>query len=250
MRAALVWALLTILAGCSSREVVWPEEEARPERSVPADSDSPQHGAAGPRVIFLGDSLTAGYGLSEEEAFPALIGARLAAEGRPIRLVNAGVSGDTSAGGLRRLAWLLAQRPHILVVELGANDGLRGLPLEQTESNLRQIIERSVESGSQVLLLGMQVPPNYGADYAQGFAAIYPRVARELGIPLVHFLLDGVGGRLELNLADGIHPTAEGHQILTANVLPYLEELLDDLEARPETLAPFAERTWSDDDED
>ncbi len=179
-------------------------------------------------VAFLGDSLTAGHGLDADQAFPALLGARLEADGLAARIVNAGVSGDTTAGGLSRLGWLLDQKPDVLVVGLGANDGLRGLPLDETERNLRAIVERAKGAGAAVLLLGMRIPPSYGPDYTSGFADIYPRVARETGVPLVPFLLDGVGGHPELNLPDGIHPNAEGEKRVAGNVLPYLEKVLRD----------------------
>ncbi len=179
-----------------------------------------------PRVVFLGDSLTAGYGLGEEQAYPALLGKLLAAEGTPVRVVNAGVSGDTSAGGLARLDWILRQKPDLVVVELGPNDGLRGLPLAMTEKNLREIVARCRAAGARVLLVGMQIPPNYGPDYAGAFRDLYPRLAEELDVPLVPFLLAGVGGEPGLNLPDGLHPNAEGHRIVARNVLPYLREVL------------------------
>jgi len=184
-----------------------------------------------PRVVFLGDSLTAGYGLAEDDAYPALIEAALAAEGRPVRVVNAGVSGDTSAGGLSRLDWVLRLEPDVVVVELGPNDGLRGLPLDATEANLRRIVERIEAAGARVLLVGLLIPPNYGPDYAGRFAAIYPRLAAELDVPLVPFLLEGVGGEPDLNLADGIHPNAAGHRRLADNVLPHLRPLLGEAAA-------------------
>jgi acyl-CoA thioesterase I len=178
-----------------------------------------------PRVVFLGDSLTAGLGLDEDQAYPAVVERELREEGLSVQVINAGVSGDTSAGGLSRLGWLLGQRPDVIVVGLGANDGLRALPLAETEKNLREIIRRSQAAGARVLLLGMRIPPNYGP-YADDFAALYPRLAQELDVPFVPFLLEGVGGVQDLNQADGIHPTAEGQEILARNVLPYLEETL------------------------
>jgi acyl-CoA thioesterase-1 len=179
-----------------------------------------------PVVVFLGDSLTAGFGLAAEEAFPALVAAALAARGAPIRAINAGVSGDTTAGGLRRLDWALKSRPQVVVVALGANDGLRGQPLRSIEDNLRAIVERARAAGARVLLVGMLMPPNYGGEYASGFAAIYPRLAKQLGVPLVPFLLEGVAGHPELNQPDGIHPTAEGQRIVAQNVEPFLAELV------------------------
>lgn len=199
-----------------------PTVPAVPKAAPPASAPQSDR----PLVAFLGDSLTAGLGLEADLAFPALVEDRLAAAGRPIRVLNAGVSGDTSAGGLRRVDWILKQDPDVVVVGLGANDGLRGVPLEETERNLRAIVERVQATGARVLLLGMQIPPNYGPEYAGGFAAMYPRVASELGVPLVPFLLEGVGGDPDLNLPDGIHPNAEGQERVADNVVPYLEQVL------------------------
>jgi acyl-CoA thioesterase-1 len=178
-----------------------------------------------PTVIFLGDSLTAGLGVPESGAFPAIVGRQLAEAGLPVKVVNAGVSGDTTTGGLERLDWMLAQEPEVLVVGLGANDGLRGASPARIEANLDRIVERARSRGTKVLLLGMRLPPSYG-EYAERFAAVYPRVAARHEVPLVPFLLRGVGGRAALNQADGIHPTAAGHAILADNVRPALERLL------------------------
>ena len=177
-------------------------------------------------VVFLGDSLTAGLGLSADEAWPTLVAEKLAAAGTPIRAVNAGVSGDTSAGGLRRLAWLLKQQPDVVVVELGANDGLRGQPVAGIEANLREIVERSRATGARVLLLGLQMPPSLGSEYTRQFADLYPRIARDLDVSLVPFLLAGVAGDPELNLPDGIHPNAEGQRRVAELVRPHLEAVL------------------------
>lgn len=182
--------------------------------------------AEAPKVIFLGDSLTAGLGVSVEEAFPARVGEILAAEGHPIQVINAGVSGDISAGGASRLDWLLRQKPAVVVVGLGANDGMRGQPLGDLEKNLLDVVRRSQAGGAKVLILGMKIPPNYGKDYADAFEAIYPRVAKETGAALMPFLLEGVAGEPELNQADGIHPTVEGHKIVAKNLAPYLTRLL------------------------
>jgi acyl-CoA thioesterase I len=206
-------------------------ESALPE--TPAEVEAPESPAAPstpasdlPVVAFLGDSLTAGYGLGEAQAFPARLEEQLQAEGLPFRAVNAGVSGDTSAGGLARLDWVLSTGPDVVVVELGPNDGLRGLDLAMTETNLRAIVRRASEAGARVLLVGMRIPPNYGPDYAGRFEELYPRLAEELDVPLVPFLLADVGGVPELNQGDGIHPTAEGQEIVAANVAPHLEPLL------------------------
>ncbi len=181
------------------------------------------------RVIFLGDSLTAGPGLVEEETYPALIANRLHDQGYDVDVVNAGVSGDTTAGGLARLDWLLDQKPAVLVVGLGANDGLRGLPLDRAEENLRTIVGRARDAGARVLLLGMKIPPSQGLDYAERFEEMYPRIADDLNVPLVPFLLDGVAARPSLNMPDRIHPNALGHRQLAANVYPYLEDILDQI---------------------
>ena len=179
--------------------------------------------AESPLVIFLGDSLTAGYGLPAEQAFPALVGDALNAKGTRVRVVNAGVSGDTTSGGLARLDWLLDQKPRVLVVGLGANDALRGQPVERIEANLREIIRAAKVSGARVVLLGMRVPTNYGPDFADAFASLYGRVAKDERVDLVPFLLAGVGGKPALNLDDGVHPNAEGQRVVAANVIPYVE---------------------------
>jgi acyl-CoA thioesterase-1 len=181
--------------------------------------------------VFVGDSLTAGLGVDVEQAFPALVGERLREESRPVEVVNAGVSGDTTAGGLRRLDWLLRQKPDVVVVGLGGNDGLRGLETRASADNLRAIVRRCREAGASVLLLGMLIPPNYGPEYVQQFRDLYPRLAREMGVPLVPFVLEGVGGEPRLNQPDGIHPTAEGHRLVARNVLPHLRDVLRQLDA-------------------
>jgi acyl-CoA thioesterase-1 len=177
-------------------------------------------------VVFLGDSLTAGYGLDADQAYPALVADALEARGLRVRIVNAGVSGDTTTGALERLDWLLKQKPDVLVVGLGANDAFRGKPVTSIEDNLREIVKRGRGAGARVVLLGMRVPTNYGPEYAEAFAAMYARVANAERIELMPFLLEGVGGRAELNLDDGIHPNAEGEKIVAAGVLPYVERAL------------------------
>jgi len=177
-------------------------------------------------IVALGDSLTAGLGVGADEAYPALLQARLRREGFEYRVVNAGVSGDTSAGGLRRIDWALRLSPAVVIVALGANDGLRGQPPETLRDNLTRIIERARAAGARVLLAGMRVPPNYGDDYARAFAGVYPAVAKATGVPLAPFLLDGVAGNPRLNQADGIHPTAEGQRRIAERLWPYLKPLL------------------------
>lgn len=177
-------------------------------------------------IVVLGDSLTAGLGVAREEAYPALLEARLRREGYDYRVVNAGVSGDTSAGGLRRVDWALRARPDIVIVALGANDGLRGLPVGALRDNLERIVRRVRAAGARVLLAGMRVPPNYGDEYARDFAAVFPEVARRTGVPLAPFLLDGVAGEARLNQADGIHPTAEGQRLIASRLWSHLRPLL------------------------
>jgi len=171
--------------------------------------------AGAPRIIFLGDSLTAGLGVDIDQSFPSLIQARLTREHYRYKVVNAGVSGDTSAGGLRRLEWALAEGdPQVLVVALGGNDGLRGLQPEQLEQNLAQIIEHAQARNMRVILAGMEAPPNFGDDYTRRFRAVYPALAAKYKIPLIPFLLDGVAGNPSLNQSDGIHPNPRGAQIV------------------------------------
>jgi acyl-CoA thioesterase I len=182
-----------------------------------------------PRIIlFLGDSITAGFGLNPAQAFPALIQQKIDARRWSFQVVNAGQSGDTSAGGLGRLDWLLKNRIDVLVLELGANDGLRGLPVETTRKNLQAIIERTKHKypEAKVILAGMKVPPNIGGDYGRKFEAVFADLAKKNNAPLIPFILEGVGGVRELNLADGIHPTAKGQEMVAANVWKVLEPVL------------------------
>ena len=177
-------------------------------------------------IVAVGDSLTAGFGVAPEEAWPARIEVRLQREGHPYRVVNAGVSGDTSAGGLRRVDWVLRARPEVAIVALGANDGLRGQPPAETRANLAAIVERLQAAGARVLLCGMRLPPNYGAERAREFAGIFAEVARRARVPLMPFLLDGVAADPRLNLPDGIHPNAAGHRIVAERIWPVLVPLL------------------------
>ena len=187
--------------------------------------------AAEPRVVvFLGDSLTAGYGLADPgtESYPAVIQRKIEAAGLPWRIVNAGVSGETSAGGLRRIDWVLRQPVDVLVLALGANDGLRGLSPEATRGNLQQIIERirAKRPQAKVVIAGMQMPPSYGADYVEGFRQIFPALAKANSAPLVPFLLEGVAAQADLNQADGIHPNPAGHARMAESVWAVLKPLL------------------------
>ena len=177
-------------------------------------------------VVALGDSLTAGLGVAADEAFPARLQARLRAEGYDYRVVNAGVSGDTTAGGLRRVDWALRAHPDVVIVALGANDGLRGQSPPAIRANLEEIVARLQAAGVRVLLVGMRLPPNYGAEYTKEFEAVFPAVARRAKITLMPFLLDGVAADPRLNQADGIHPTAAGQQMIADRLWPYLRPLL------------------------
>jgi acyl-CoA thioesterase I len=182
-------------------------------------------GAQEPVIVAFGDSLTAGFGVRPEDAYPALLQSRLRDAGYPHRVVNAGVSGDTTAGGLRRVDWVLKVKPSIVILELGANDGLRGQPVGNIQANLEQLVRRFQAAGAHVLLAGMRLPPNYGG-YADQFARLYAQVARQTGATLMPFFLDGVGGDSRLNQLDGIHPTAEGYVRVVERLWPHLEPLL------------------------
>jgi acyl-CoA thioesterase I len=184
----------------------------------------PVHGQE-PVILAFGDSLTAGFGVRPEDAYPALLQARLRAAGYPHRVVNAGVSGDTTAGGLRRVDWALKVQPAIVILAIGANDGLRGQPVTSIQSNLELLVRRFQATGAQVLLAGMRLPPNYGL-YAQQFERAYAEVARRTGAPFMPFFLAGVGGDDRLNQLDGIHPTAEGYRRVVERLWPHLEPLL------------------------
>ncbi len=179
-------------------------------------------------VLFFGNSLTAGFGVRTDEAFPARIQHRIDTESLPFRVINAGLSGETSAGGLRRISWVLQQRVDFLVIELGANDGLRGISLADTRTNLQGIIDRARAAHPKVriALAGMQIPPNLGPEYTATFRSLFPRLAKENSTLLIPFLLEGVGGVEELNLPDGIHPTPVGHRRVAQNVWKILAPAL------------------------
>jgi acyl-CoA thioesterase-1 len=179
-----------------------------------------------PIVVALGDSLTAGWGVAADEAYPSLLQARIRAENHPHRVVNAGVSGDTTAGALRRLDSSLDPDTRVLIVALGANDGLRGVPIDQVRGNLSTIIERAQARGIRVLLCGMETPPTRGWDYTIAFHRIFPDLAARYQVPLMPFLLTGVVGEPSLNLPDGFHPNAAGYRRIAQAIWPYLEPLL------------------------
>lgn len=176
-------------------------------------------------ILFFGNSLTAGYGLDQSEAFPALIQKKIDSLQLPYKVINAGLSGETTSGGLSRINWLLRQEVDVFVLELGANDGLRGIPVTETRKNLQSIIDKVREKNPAVVIVltGMQVPPNMGQEYAKEFRSVYRELAEKNNTILMPFLLEGVGGEPSLNLPDGIHPTAEGHQIVANNLWEYLK---------------------------
>lgn len=179
-------------------------------------------------ILFLGDSLSAGFGLDVAQAFPSLVQEKIQQEKLPFKVINAGLSGETTAGGLRRIDWLLKQKVDVLVIELGGNDGLRGIAPSETEKNLQGIIDKMREKNpdAQIVLAGMQAPPNMGKDYADKFRAVFPAIAKKNSIALIPFLLEGVAGNPKLNLPDGIHPTAEGHRLVAETVWTVLKPVL------------------------
>jgi acyl-CoA thioesterase-1 len=198
-------------------------ERATSLANEPATAPKP----TGPRIVVLGDSLTAGLGLAPEEAYPAVLERRLRDEGFNYQVVNAGVSGDTSAGGLSRIDLALQGDVRVLIVALGGNDGLRGLPVTQLKSNLSRIIERAQDRGARVVLAGMEAPTNWGDVYTKAFRDVYPSLAQQYNVPLVPFLLEGVAAIPQLNQRDGIHPTAEGDRIIADTVWKVLKPVLE-----------------------
>ncbi|WP_345235239.1 arylesterase [Hymenobacter saemangeumensis] len=216
--------LALLLAGCNSKTEQ--QSSAAPATETAAAGASAATGKK--RILFFGNSLTAGMGLDPEEAFPALIGQKIDSAGLGYEVMNAGLSGETTAGGRSRVGWVLRQPVDIFVLELGANDGLRGLPLADTRRNLQAIIDtvRKKSPDAKIVLAGMQMPPNLGASYAADFSKIYPELAQKNNATLIPFLLEGVAGHVELNQRDGIHPTAEGDRIIARTVWKVLLPLL------------------------
>jgi acyl-CoA thioesterase I len=204
------------------------KQEGTVQQPTAARSDSAAAPAPTQTILFFGNSLTAGYGLDPTEAFPALIQNRIDSLNLPYKVINAGNSGETSAGGNSRVDWVLRQPVDIFVLELGGNDGLRGIPVAETRKNLQSIIDKvkAKYPEAKIVLAGMQIPPNMGTRYATDFRGLYPELARQNDLTLIPFLLEGVGGEARLNLKDGIHPTAEGHRILAENVWKVLEGVL------------------------
>ena len=215
------------LAACGAREGATQAVEAGTEKfggpPIAASSPVPD---PGPLLVALGDSLTAGLGLDSDQAYPALLARRLRAEGSELRVINAGQSGDTTAAGLRRAEWSLAGDVKILIVALGGNDGLRGLPVDQMKRNLAEIVSLARRRGIAVLLAGMEAPPNFGATYTDQFRHVFQELASEHDVAFMPFLLDGVAGDPALNQADGIHPNAAGAAIVAERVWEAIEPLL------------------------
>ena len=227
----IVAAISVLISACGSGEA-----DRRSANGTPADDSlqTPTESATNrPVVLFLGNSLSAGYGVEPDSAFPNLIKARIDSLDWKFEIVNAGLSGETTSGGLRRIDWLLRQPIDILVLELGGNDGLRGIPTEVTRANLQAIIDktRARHPDVEIILAGMQIPPNLGHDYTREFRSIYPSLAEENDAHLIPFLLEGVGGVERLMQRDGIHPTEEGHRMIAENVWEILRPVLEDRRA-------------------
>ncbi|MFN4255771.1 MAG: arylesterase [Saprospiraceae bacterium] len=218
-------AFVSALFACQSATENQPQATnptAQTTTAAPLSSTDKKH------IVFFGNSLTAAFGLSPEQGFPALIQQKIDAAGLPYTCVNAGLSGETTAGGSKRVDWVLRQPVDVFVLELGGNDALRGLPIEESKKNLQAIIDqvKAKYPACKIVLAGMLAPPNMGEKYTRDFAAMYPAVAKANGLPLIPFLLEGVGGDAKLNQADGIHPTAEGQKIVAENVWKVLQPLL------------------------
>lgn len=223
---SIFYVLFGLLFLTSCGETAKKEQEVVVEEQLLDEENS----AINKVILFFGDSLTAGMGLDTENAFPAIIQEKIDSLGLEYQVINAGLSGETTASGKNRVSWVLNQNVDVFVLELGANDGLRGVPLEETRKNLQAIIDtvRAKNPETKILLTGMQIPPNMGKEYASGFRKIFPELAKKNDVYLVPFLLKDVGGIPELNQADGIHPTAEGQKILAENIWDVLEPIVKD----------------------
>ena len=232
-------ALASVLWSCSKE----PTDSGTARTSMPGDgaaraarldgalerAATPDIPVDAPLVAVLGDSIAAGLHLDASAAFPAVLQRQLALAGQPFRLVNAGVSGDTTAGGLRRVDWVLAQKPQVLIVELGGNDGLRGQSVSEILDNLRGIVRKAKAAQARVVLCGVRLPTSYGSEYTSAFEQLYSTLASEEGLVLVPYFMEGVGGVPEMNLEDGLHPTVAGHEHIARNLAPHLGRVLADL---------------------
>ncbi|MUP47468.1 arylesterase [Gramella sp. BOM4] len=213
-----------VLLSCGNSEKKETKEASENTEVVESESQESEK-----LILFFGNSLTAGMGLESAESFPAVIQRKIDSLGYDYKVVNAGLSGETTASGKNRIDWVLKQNVDIFVLELGANDGLRGIPLEETRSNLQEIIDfvKNENPDTKIVLAGMQIPPNMGPDYTSEFKEIFPELAEENDVELIPFLLEGVAGRPDLNQGDGIHPTAEGQEIVAENVWNVLKGMLE-----------------------
>lgn len=219
-KAAYLLLLFILIFSCQS------EPEKSKQNNVTDDQQAEISDSK--LILFFGNSLTAGYGIEAEDAFPGLVAARIDSLDLDYRVINGGLSGETTASGLSRLDWFLEEEPYLFVLELGANDGLRGIDLSETKKNLRGIIQmvRDKYPNTKIILAGMQIPPNMGQEYSREFQAMYPAVAEEEDIELIPFLLEGVAGDSKLNLPDGIHPTEEGHKLVFEILWPFISRHL------------------------
>ncbi len=230
MRTLTVWLGVAAIAlsGCGRQNRSAPADDLRTAPAASAPAASSPDGSNRPKIVALGDSLTAGLGLLETQAYPSLLQEKLDQDGYSWEVVNAGVSGDTSAAGLQRLDWALQPADvRILILELGANDGLRGLPPDEMKKNLAEIIERARDRRIAVLLVGMEAPPNYGPEYAGSFRRVYRDLARDYRLTFVPFMLDKVAGIPSLNQSDGIHPNIQGTQIVADTLWTALHPMID-----------------------
>lgn len=235
--ATSAWLLVVMACAACGNASAPAEGPARAADAAPARASVPASAAvpvpAARRIVILGDSITAGLGLPADQAYPALLQARLDARQAGWQVVNAGVSGDTSAGGVRRLDWSLDGGAAVIIIALGGNDALRGLPVTDLQKNLDEAVQRAQAAGARVVLAGMQAPPNTGPEYTAAFQAVYPAIASARGAALVPFLLDGVAGIESLNQADGIHPNQAGARLVADTVWRALEAVVRELEALP-----------------
>lgn len=219
--------LLIALASCNNNGAAGKPATPQPGADTSAKANSNKSSQT-KTIVFFGNSLTAGYGVEPDQAFPALIQKKIDSLQLPYKVVNAGVSGETSSGGNGRIDWILRTPPDVFVLELGANDGLRGIPMDETRKNLQDIINKVKKSNPNVTIViaGMMLPPNMGPKYTAEFREIFPALAKENNAVLIPFLLQGVGGEARLNQQDGIHPTPEGHEIVAENVWQVLKNVV------------------------
>ena len=214
----ILLGIISFLSACSSN----------PEKTQAENGEQAAESTAKKTILFFGNSLTAGYGIDPEESFAGRIQSRLDSLKKEYRVINGGLSGETTAGGLSRLDWFLEEEPYLFVLELGGNDRWRGIALTETKKNLLAIVDKvkAKYPNTKIILAGMQIPPNMGKEYTEEFKAIYPAVAKEKNIELIPFLLEGVAGNPDLNLPDGIHPTPEGHRIVMETLWPFISKAL------------------------